>query len=284
MQAALGSGIAQAGHFIVRPLLFLGDAGQLLAGCVLGTGQLGLAGLQAALGEGGLLGLALQAAQLFAGLGQAALGVAHPVFQLGVALLGIGQLHVQLFKPGFGGDAALLQVFQLGMDFGLVGGQLLAALAGLLGLLLQPQHLHLQLVLAGLGVGGLGAGGGQVAHALGVLGLGTGQGAAGLVRNQGVGTHLLVQVLDFLRPRQQAGLLGVGGIESQAVARHGMACRGVNGLTGLQTLALGQGFFQRGCRVAALEPVGQQGAQAAVGQVQPVGQSVQPAGGGGAAA
>ena len=145
----------------------------------------------------------------------------------------------------------LLQVFQLGMDFGLVGCQLLAALAGLLGLLLQPQHLHLQLVLAGLGLGGLGAGGGQVAHALGVLGLGTGQGAAGLVRNQGVGAHLLVQVLDFLRPRQQAGLLGVGGVEGQAVARHGMSCRGVNGLTGLQAFALGQGFFQRGGGVAA---------------------------------
>ena len=32
-----------------RPLLFLGNGGQLLAGGVLGTGQLGLAGLQAAL-------------------------------------------------------------------------------------------------------------------------------------------------------------------------------------------------------------------------------------------
>ena len=44
--------------------------------------------------------------------GQLALGLDHALVQLGVTLLRVSQLHVQLFKAGFGGDAALLQLFQ----------------------------------------------------------------------------------------------------------------------------------------------------------------------------
>ena len=67
-------------------------------------------------------------------------------FQQGVTLLLLGQLHVQLFKAGFGHGAALVQIGQGGFGFRQVGLQLLAAALGLLGLLLQLQGLHLQLL------------------------------------------------------------------------------------------------------------------------------------------
>ena len=53
-------------------------------------------------------------------------------------------------KRAFGRDAALLQVVQLGVDFGQVAGDLLAAGAGLFGQLRQAQGLDLQLVGAAL--------------------------------------------------------------------------------------------------------------------------------------
>ena len=88
-------------------------------------------GVQAALRELGFLRPALQAALLFAAFGQLALGLDHALVQLGVALLGVGQLHVQLFKAGFCGDAALLQLIEQSLDFGQVVVDLLAAGTGL---------------------------------------------------------------------------------------------------------------------------------------------------------
>ena len=87
--------------------------------------------------------LALQAALLLSGGGQFALGLQHTLIQLRMALLAIGQSHVQRFEAAFGGDAALLQVFQLGIHLGQVTRQLGAAGAGLLGQLREPQCFHL---------------------------------------------------------------------------------------------------------------------------------------------
>jgi hypothetical protein len=136
--------------------------------------------LQAALGETGLLGLALQAALLLARLGQLALGLDHALVQLGVALLAVGQLHVELFKAAFGRDAALLQVFQLGIDLGQVGlrsarcghGSARPAASG-------AARFHLQLMRAALAFGGFAAHVHQALRRVGVGRLGADQGAAG---------------------------------------------------------------------------------------------------------
>ena len=61
--------------------------------------------------------------------------------------------------PGEAGtaDLALLQAFQLGIDLIEFTRDLLAALRGLLGLLAQAQHFHLQVVRALLGLAGFAA-------------------------------------------------------------------------------------------------------------------------------
>ena len=102
--------------------------------CFYSALKFGLTCLQTALGERGFLRLALQAALLLARLGQAALGVDDLFVQLCVAFLAVGQLHVEFFEAGFGIDATLLQIVELGIDLGQVAAELLAARAGLLGL------------------------------------------------------------------------------------------------------------------------------------------------------
>jgi hypothetical protein len=60
-----------------------------------------------------------------------------------VAFLAVGQLHVEFFEARFRRHAALLKIFELGIDLGEVGADLLAARAGLLGQLRQAQGLDL---------------------------------------------------------------------------------------------------------------------------------------------
>ena len=105
--------------------------------------------------------LALQRTQLLAGLGQLPLGGDHAVVQQGVALLAVGELHVEFFKAGLGGHAALLQVAQLRVHLGQVCGNLLTAGAGLLSQLRQAQRLHLQLMRTALRLAGFAAGADQ---------------------------------------------------------------------------------------------------------------------------
>jgi hypothetical protein len=62
-----------------------------------------------------------------------------------MALLAVGQLHVQLFKAGLGRHA-LLDIGELGLDFGQIGRRSALAGARLLGQLAQAQGLDLQLV------------------------------------------------------------------------------------------------------------------------------------------
>jgi len=104
----------------------------------------------------GLLRLAFEHAQLFAGFVELALSCNDGVFNLGMTLLAIGQLHIQLFKARFGLDAALGQLFGLGLYFGQVLFDLGMALAGLLSQLRQAQGVHFKLVHARLQLGGFG--------------------------------------------------------------------------------------------------------------------------------
>jgi hypothetical protein len=63
----------------------------------------------------------------------------------------------------------------------------------------------------------------QALRGVGVGGLGAHRGAARLVGDQRLRTALAVEVLDLLRPRQHAGLLGIGRVEATAnCAPHGL--------------------------------------------------------------
>ncbi len=162
-----------------------------------------------------------------------AFGLDHRVVELGVALLAVGQLHVQFLEARLGGHAALLQRLQLGIHLAQVGVDLLAARARLLGLLGQAQGLHLQLVRAALSLGGLAARHHQALGSVGEGGVGAHQGRARLLGDERLCLELLVEVLDFLRARQQAGLLVVGRVEAHAVRADGVAAGDVDGLAGL---------------------------------------------------
>ena len=136
------------------------------------------AGPKAFMRVSGFLRLALQAALLFTAFGDLALTFDHTFVQLGMALLAVGQLHVQLFKTCFGGDATLLQVVQLPHHFAQVGVDLLAAGTGLFGELGQAQCLDLQRVGLGLCFGGLTARRHQTLGRVGIRRLGAHQGGA----------------------------------------------------------------------------------------------------------
>ena len=277
LQTTLRSSVGQALQLALGTQALVRQSRGLAGRCGQRPLQFSAARLQAALRKRGLLRLALQAALLLAALVEAALGLHHALVQLCMALLRVGQLHVELFKARLGRHAALLQVGQLRFDLGQVGANLFAARAGLLHQLRQPQVLHLQRMRLGLGFGGFAAQGREALGAIGVGCFGTCQGIAGLVCNQRLGAHFLVQVLDFLRTRQQAGLLGVLCIKRHAVLRDGMSTGQVNGFARLQLAAAGQGIVQRGRGVTALQPVAQHGAQAGVVQPQQICQARQAA-------
>ena len=108
-----------------------------------------------------------------------------------------------------------------------------------------------------LGLGGLLA---QALQGLGtfcVLGFGLGQGAARLGQGFGLGCHAALQCGNFLGPRQEAGLLGIGRIQTHAVRGDHVAAAQVKRLTCTQATALGQCVFKTLGAVAAAQPVGQ---------------------------
>ena len=172
MQAALGGSVTEPLALFQRTLLVLQQGRVLLGRGLDGARQFGIARLQAALGKGRLLRLALQQALLISAGREAALRFEHLFIQLGVALLLFGQLQVKGFKLRFGGDTALLEVVQLGINFADVGTDLGGTHARLLGLLGQLQVLDLQFMQLRLRLGGVAAQGHQVLRALGIAVLG----------------------------------------------------------------------------------------------------------------
>ena len=194
-----------------------------------------------------------------------------------MALLRVGELHVQLLEARLGGHAALLQRLQRGIHLGQIAGELLAAGAGLLGQLGQAQGFDLQLVRARLAFGCLAPCRHQALGRIGIPGLGLDERVARLLADQRLRTQLLFEVLDLLRARQQAGLLGIGRVEAHAVRADAVAAFYIDGLARLQLATLGQRVFQRGRGVAAGQPVGQQGLLRRIVQAQQVGQRGQRA-------
>ena len=202
----------------------------------------------------------------------------HTVVELGMAFLAVGQLHVQLFKACFSGDAALLQLIEFHIDLAEVGLNLLTAGAGLFGQLRQAQDLHLQGMAAALSFSGFAARCHQALRSFAVSRLSAHQGAARLVANQGLRTKLFVQVFNFLSACQQPGLLGILRVKAHAVLCHSVTALHINHFAGLQLAAARQCFIQVSCRVAALQPVGQQSTLPRIGQTQVVCQRLEPSG------
>ena len=108
-----------------------------------------------------------------------------------------------------------------------------------------------------LGLGGLLAQALQGFRSFGVLGFGLGQGAARLGQGVGLRRHAALQCGNFLGPRQQAGLLGIGCIQTHAVRGHHMAATQVKRLARTQATALGKRLVKTLGAVTAAQPVGQ---------------------------
>ena len=272
LQSGLGRRIRKPGQFFARPLFLHGDRCSLLGRGLDGALQLAAARLDRTLRKLRFLGFPLQAALLLAALRQPALGLDHLVAELGMALLAVGQLHVQFLEPRLGGDAAFLQRFQQGVHFRQVARDLVAAGAGLLRQLGQPQRLHLQRVRAGLGFGRFAPRGHEALRRIAVGGVGSNQGGARLLGHQRLRPQLLLEILDFLLPRQQARLLRVLRVKAHAVRGDRMPARDEDRFAVAQLLAGGQRFLEAGGRVTAVQPIRQQRLLAGIVQPQQVGQ------------
>ena len=270
MQPGLRGGVGQAGEFFVCPGPFQRDGLGLLDRGGDGALQFASPRLQRALRKLRFLCLALKTALLLAAFGELAFGLDHPFIQLRMALLAVGQLHVQFLETAFGGDAALLQCFELRVDLRQVAFDLLTARTGLLGQLGQAQRLDLQFVRLGLRFGRFAPHQHQPLRRVRVGRLSPHQRGAGFFRDQVLGSQLLVQVFDFLLARQQAGLLGILRIEAHAVRGDRVAALHVNHFAGLQPVARRQRLFETGGREATVQPVRQQGLLAGVVQAQQV--------------
>ena len=100
------------------------------------------------------------------------------------------------------------------------------------------------------------------------------QGGLGFFGNEGLGAQLLLQVFDFLRAGQQAGLFRVGRVKAHAVRGDAVAAGHIDRLAGRELRAQGQGFGQGAGAKAAGQPVGEQGVQGGVVQAQAAGQGL----------
>ena len=138
----------------------------------------------------------------------------------------VAELHVELLEARLAGGAAFGQRLELGVDLGQLLVELAAARLRGLGLLRQAQQLDLQLVRAGLRLGRPRGARWQPLRGVGVGRLAAHQRAARLVGDQRLCALLALEVLDLLRARQHAGLLGVGRVEGHGELRHRMALAG----------------------------------------------------------
>ncbi len=130
-----------------------------------------------------------------------------------MALLRIGQRQVELLEARLAAGLPLGQRLELGVDLGELVVESAQALRRGLGLLGQPQQLDVQLVGAGLRLGRLAPALRELRRCAGVGRVGAHLHGARLVGDQRLRAARGVEVLDLLRAREHAGLLGVGGIE-----------------------------------------------------------------------
>ena len=97
----------------------------------------------------------------------------------------------------------------------------------------------------------------------------------GFFAHEALSADLLVQVFNFLGTRQHARLLGVLGVERDAVQANGMALGDENLLTRLQLVASGHGLVQAVGGVTACQPIGQQATHACIVELELVKQARQ---------
>ena len=161
----------------------------------------------------GFLCAALLVAQGVARIAQANFERLERLLAVFKARLHIGECRIVLFEGrfGLGTDGTLLfdlraNLFQLAVD-------LAAARVVALHRLRQLEHVHLQHVHAARGLLGAGPHLREVLAGLAVRRFGAHGSALSLVGQQHLRTHLLVQVVNFLRASQHAGLFGIGRVQ-----------------------------------------------------------------------
>ena len=96
---------------------------------------------------------------------------------------------------------------------------------------------------------------------------------ARVIGDQALRPHLLFKVLDFLSAGQHASLLRIGRVEGDGELADRVPSRGHDDLAMGELAAVGQGFFQVGRGVNALQPIVHQGLEARVVQAQQVTQA-----------
>ncbi|OIQ72209.1 hypothetical protein GALL_461690 [mine drainage metagenome] len=171
-----------------------------------------------------------------------------------------------------------LQVALLGMDVLQIGLDLAVPRSRLLGLLGQFEQFdlhHVQLLgvllLAALQRGVLLLRLPKVAFGLVRL-------STGLFGDELFGLHLPLQVVDFLLPRQHAGLLGVRRIETHALARHCVAFWGEQQVLRRQRGAQRECLLQGRGDEHSRKPVGQQAVQPGIAAAHSIAQRTAPCG------
>ena len=192
-----------------------------------------------------------------------------------MALLRAAELHVELFEARFGGTPALVQLFDLRADLAQLFVELPRARAGSLGLLRQPHQLDLHFVRTLARRGRVALHGRKALRCVAVRCFGAHRASLRLFGQQGLRTHLSVEVLDFLRARQHAGLLAVGRVEGDRMLRHRVALARHDHFAVRELVPAAQCRIERIGGVHAFEPVVQQRLQPGIAELQQRGQARQ---------
>ena len=163
------------------------------------------------------------------------------------------------------------------VELGALAAELLAPLARLLGELRQPHQLDVLAVRLRLRLAASRWLVGEVRRRLGVRRFGAHQAAPRFLADQRLRAGLALQVLDLLRAREQAGLLGIGRVEADRELAHRVAFARHDDFAVRQARARGERLVEVARGVDAFEPVAEQRVEARVAEMQQVGQARQGA-------
>ena len=218
------------------------------------------------------LRLALEVALRFARGVERGAGGERRLVELGLTLLGDAELDVERVEARLALLASRRQLGELGVERGALAAELLASRLRLLGELGQADELEVLAVRDRLQLRGVALARGEMRRGLGARRFGANQAAARFLADQRLRPRLPVEVLDLLRAREKAGLLGVGRVEADReladrvpFARHDDFAVG-------QARARGERCVEVARGVDAFEPVAEQGRQARVAEMEQVGE------------
>ena len=119
----------------------------------------------------------------------------------------------------------------------------------------------------------------QLRSALGIGAFGPVERATRCLGHHGLGPRVFFQILNFLGPCQQARLLGIGRVKTDAVCTYCVALGDKQILPCLQLSTLGKGLVHILRGIRATQPLGHDCSQASVMDLHFIGQRRQGAGG-----